>query len=121
MFATNTYDIHIATDEDTERLRHLAERSAQRPLTGRILVAQRDGSAIAALSLEDGRAVADPSRLSGHVVANLRMRADALRAHEAEPSLPERLRAALPARYLRGTSATAQPIAEDHDELALAA
>ena len=48
-----------APDEDRE-LKRLAELDCQRPLTGDVLVAILDGRLVAAMSLEDGRVVADP-------------------------------------------------------------
>ena len=47
------------------------------------------------MSLSDDRVIADPFRRTDHLVACLRIRADAIRAHEATPSLSERVRAAL--------------------------
>ena len=97
MFPANTYRIWLAGAEDADALRRLEEEASQAPLVGRVLIGEIDGTPAAALSLHDGRAVADASRKPDRLVATLRMRAGAIRAYEATPSLPERLRAALPA------------------------
>ena len=44
MFATNTYRIRIATEEDTDTLNRLAAHRALRPLEGRVLIGERDGA-----------------------------------------------------------------------------
>jgi hypothetical protein len=99
MIAANPYRIRYATTDDADALTRLAEQSSQRPLAGRVLIGQFDGTPAAALSLQDGRVVADPSRSTDRVVAALRTRAGAIQAHEAMPSLRDRLRAALAAYH----------------------
>jgi hypothetical protein len=99
MFAANTHAIRLADDEDAIGLRRLAELDSQRPLGGRVLIGEIDGTPVAAVSLADGRVVADPFRNTVALVAYLRVRAQALQTYEATPSLRERLRAALPAWY----------------------
>jgi hypothetical protein len=103
MFAANSHRIRLATDEDADTLRRLAEHSSQPPLTGRVLIGQIDGVPAAALSLRDGRIVADAFRRTDHVVANLRVRAVARRALEATPALRQRLLAPPPAWYRAGS------------------
>ena len=95
MFAANTYDIRLTTEDDADALHRLAELDSREPLTGRVLIGKIAGSPAAALSLSDDRVVADPFRRTDHLVANLRSRAGAIRAYEATPSLVDRLRAAL--------------------------
>jgi hypothetical protein len=95
MFAANTHKLRIATESDADALRRLAELDSRRPLAGRVLIAEIAGSPAAALSLDDDRVIADPFRRTDHLVACLRIRAGAIRAHEATPSLSERMRAAL--------------------------
>jgi hypothetical protein len=97
MFDANSNRIRFATEEDAHALRRLAEQSSQRPLAGRVLIGQIDGTPAAALSLEDGRAIAGRSYRTDHLVATLRMRAGAIRAYESTPALSERLRAAFSA------------------------
>ena len=90
MFAANTYVIrHVIGAE------RLAELDSQRPLTGPALVGEIDGRPAAAISLEDGRVVADPFQPTANLVALLRMRARGLHAHERVPALRDRLRAAV--------------------------
>jgi hypothetical protein len=96
MFAANAYRIRFADREDADALTQLAERGSQRPLDGRVLIGEIDGKPAAAISVADGRVIAGPSHDTGRVVATLHMRAGAIRAYEATPSLRERLLAALP-------------------------
>jgi len=98
MFAANTYEVRLATEDDADALRRLAELDSRTPLAGRVLIGQIAGSPAAALSLSDDRVVADPFRRTDHLVACLRSRAGAIRAYEATPSLSERVRAALRTR-----------------------
>jgi hypothetical protein len=52
--------VRIATDADARVLRDLALLDSARPLNGPVVVAEVDGTPVAARSLADGRAVADP-------------------------------------------------------------
>jgi hypothetical protein len=91
MFASNTYVIrHVQGAEK------LAELDSQRPLTGPALVGEIDGRPAAAISLADGRVVADPFQPTGQLVAQLRMRARAMEEHERTPDLADRLRQSVP-------------------------
>jgi hypothetical protein len=114
MFASNSYRVRFATRDDADALTSLAARASQQPLVGRVLIGQLDGTPAAALSLQDGRVIADPSRPTGPLVTTLRMRAAGIRAFEATPSLPERLRAAY-ASYNRGPTVVAAPVSHDGD------
>jgi hypothetical protein len=96
MFETNTDHIRFATDEDADTLRSLAERASEKPLGGRVLIGDIDGRPAAALSLLDGRVLAESSHRTARLVVALRLRAGAIRAYEATPSLRERLVRALP-------------------------
>jgi hypothetical protein len=98
MLAANTYRIRLATKHDADTLRRLAERTSDRPLHGQALIGKIDG-AVAALSLADGRVIADSSPQVAHLVASLRARAVSAWAYSATPSLNERLLAGLPAWY----------------------
>ncbi|HSD77829.1 MAG TPA: hypothetical protein VLA98_10500 [Solirubrobacteraceae bacterium] len=60
-----------ASDEDRVA-RRLAALDSAPPLRGPVLLALADGEPVAALSLADGRAVADPFRPSAEAVALLR-------------------------------------------------
>ena len=92
MYAANTYKIRMATDDDAEALRRLAELDSQRPLGGRIMIGELDGAPAAALSLSTSRTIADPFRPTAHLVASMRARAGGIIAVERKPSLRERLR-----------------------------
>jgi len=105
MFAANAFTIRLATEEDAETLRRLAEVDSQPELAGRILIAEDDNATVAALSIADGRALADPFRRTGTALAMLRMRASALTSYERTPSLRERVRMAT--RVARGSLAHA--------------
>jgi hypothetical protein len=107
MIAANRHYVRLATEDDAFALSGLAELDSQQPLAGRVLVGQINGTPAAALSLRDGRVIADPFQRTDHLVAALRMRAGAIRAFEVTPSLRERLLVALPAQ--RGSSVTVYP------------
>jgi hypothetical protein len=96
MFSATTYTIRLATEDDDAALRWLAEIDDQNPLVpGPVLVGELDGKPQVALSLTDGRAIANPFLRTAALLAHVRMRAGALGAHERMPSLPARIRAAL--------------------------
>lgn len=99
MFATTTDRIHTAAAEDIEILNALATQQGVRPLDGRILIGERYGLLAAAISLGDGRVIADDAVATDHLIANLRMCAISIWAQERTPSLPDRIHAGLPARY----------------------
>ena len=88
--AESTLVIRVATPFDDVELRRLAALDSARPLSGPVLVAQSDGRIDAALSLEDGRAIADPFRPTAGLVDVLRARA--ARLHGERASAPARLR-----------------------------
>ena len=99
MLPSNAYDVKMHLDAGEPSLTRLAALDSARPIAAPALAAYAGGSAIAALSLRDGRTIADPFRLSGAPLNALRLRADGLRAADAAtPSLRERLLAALPMR-----------------------
>jgi hypothetical protein len=110
MIAANAYRIRFATAADADTLKELAD--GQEPLVGRVLIGHVDGEPAAALSLHDGRAIGTSPK-TDRVVAALRLRAGAIQAFEATPSLRERLLAALPAE--RGRSNVVQMPVTSHD------
>jgi hypothetical protein len=116
MIAANAYRIRFATASDADTLKSLAESNSEDGLVGRVIVGHLDGTAAAAMSLHDGRVIADPSRSTDRVVAALQMRAGAIHAFESTPSLRERLLATLPKE--RGRSNVVQiPVSfDEHDE-----
>ncbi|HYF27779.1 MAG TPA: hypothetical protein VD931_18700 [Baekduia sp.] len=73
-----SYAIRRAVADDAPALARLAALDSARPLAGDVLVALVDGAPWAALSLQDGRVVADPFRPSAHAVELLRLRAEHL-------------------------------------------
>ena len=60
-------------------MRRLAQLDDAKPLEGEILIAFVAGEAVAALSLTDGRVVANPFVATAHVVTLLRLRQEHLR------------------------------------------
>jgi hypothetical protein len=86
----STLVIRVATRFDDAELHRLAALDSARPLSGSVLIAQSDGRIDAALSLEDGRAIADPFRPTAGLVEVLRARG--ARLHGANGSAPTRLR-----------------------------
>lgn len=93
MFAANTYVIRRATDTDTDALRELAALDSGPAPTGQILIGEIDGRPAAAVSIDDGRLVADPFQRTASLRSILRLRANALRSAERTPSVMDRLRA----------------------------
>jgi hypothetical protein len=114
MFAANTYRIRRANHEDADTLRRLAEQGAEPPLAGRVLIGEIAGVGAAALSLSDGRVIADSGPRVEHLLANLRARAVSVWAHEATPALHDRLLAGLPAWY----RTIGEPTPAAHDDSA---
>ena len=99
MSPASTIVIRRAVTGDIAGLARLAALDSARPLAGEILVAEHDGAARAALSLHDGRAIADPFLPTAGDVALLRTRADLLHAGEPARSPRRGLRARVrPAR-----------------------
>jgi hypothetical protein len=66
--------IRMGTPEDAEALTRLAVLDSARPLTGRVLLAESAETPLAAVSLEAGRAIADPFEFSAEAVRLLRLR-----------------------------------------------
>jgi hypothetical protein len=69
---TAAYTIRPATASDRRALELLAVLDSRRPLDGEILVAEKDGVVVAALSRTQRRAVADPFRHTTEALAMLR-------------------------------------------------
>jgi hypothetical protein len=69
--------IRPAYPDDHASLARLAALDSARPLSGATLVAERDGRILAALSVADGRAIADPFAPTADLIALLRLRAAA--------------------------------------------
>lgn len=72
---TTDISVRAARHGDAPALSRLAQLDEDAPLAGEILMAEQDGRPVAAMSLADGRAVADPFVPSAGAVALLRLRA----------------------------------------------
>jgi hypothetical protein len=94
MTSAPTIAIRPAAADEAADVRRLAYLDSQRPLRGDVLLALQDAVPVAAVSLEDGRVVADPFRKTADLVTLLQLRAEALTPSRA-PLLPRarRLRA----------------------------
>src|SRR5689334_5033349 len=75
MSPASSLTIRRAVAGDVGGLARLAALDSAAPLTGEILLAETDGHPRAALSLHDGRAIADPFLPTAGEVALLRTRA----------------------------------------------
>jgi hypothetical protein len=74
--------IRRATATDAFALRRLAAIDSAAPPTGDVLLAEMGDELWAAVSIDNGAAVADPFRPSGDIVELLRFRAERLAGHE---------------------------------------
>jgi hypothetical protein len=95
MYPSNAYVIRQAGAEDERALHQLAELDGQRPFSGPALIGEIDGRPAAAVSLFEGRVIADPFQPTTVLRQVLRMRLGALRAYSSTPSLAERVRASM--------------------------
>jgi hypothetical protein len=95
MFPANAYVIRPATIDDRSILERLAALDSQKPLSGRVLIGEIDDIPAAAISMADGRVIADPFKLTAQLVPVLMMRRRSLLAFAERPSLPARLKAGL--------------------------
>jgi hypothetical protein len=98
------YVLRHARYDDADAIRRLAALDSQREPAAPVLLGEIDGRPAAALSLADGRVVADPFERTGPLLSYLRVRARSIHAAEAEPSLRRRIVAMVPA-HLRGPAA----------------
>jgi len=99
MYGANSYVIRLATEADADALSRLAALDDSAPLEGDVLIGELHGDPVAALSVSDGRSIADPFRPTAHLLATMRVRARGLEAVAHMPSLRERLIAGLPTTY----------------------
>jgi hypothetical protein len=95
MLLTNHYRIRPANATDEPALRRLAGLDSQAPLRGRILIGELDGTPAVALSMTDGRVIADPFRRTAQLTAAMRLQAGVTVRVEASPSLRDRIIAGL--------------------------
>jgi hypothetical protein len=66
--------IRMARSEDAPALRRLAELDSTVPLPGSVMLAELDGTCLAAISLESGEVTANPFQRTAAIVSHLRMR-----------------------------------------------
>lgn len=93
MFPANAYVIRSAGPDDVDALRDLAIKQRSEPISIPALIGELDGETAAAVSIDDGRVLADQSKQSRRLAAVLSMRARSLRAAAEVPSLRDRIRA----------------------------
>ena len=72
MYSATSYTIRPATDDDAALLAHLAVLDSQPTIEGPALIGEIGGRAAAALSLRDGRIVADPFQRTAQLATHLR-------------------------------------------------
>jgi hypothetical protein len=70
--------LRLARHDERALMRRLADLDDAAPLGGEVLAAFVDGEAVAALSLADGRSVANPFVPTADLLALLRLRAEHL-------------------------------------------
>ncbi len=87
--------IRHATPSDNRALLDIAALDSQRPLAEPVLIGEIDGRPAAAISLVDGRTIADPFVYTTTLTQVLPLRAHAIEAHRRKPSLIDRLREAI--------------------------
>lgn len=92
----STVALRVAQDEEAPVVRRLAALDDSPPLDGDVLLAFVDGEAVAAVSLDDGRVVANPFLPTADTVRLLSLRAAQLAAPAVTPRRARipRLRAA---------------------------
>ena len=95
MYSANAYVIRQATIDDQRTLERLAALDSQRPLSGRALIGEIDGTPAAAISLADGRVVADPFKSTAQLLPVLMMRRRSLLAFAQRPTVRERVKAGM--------------------------
>jgi hypothetical protein len=89
--------VRRAGPADRDVLERLATLDSQAPLEGDVLLAELDGTAVAALSLRDDRLIADPFVPTAHVADHLRLRASSIAAFNRPAAPLERRRRPTPA------------------------
>ena len=82
------FTLRLAVPADAEAVDRLAQLDSRRAPRGTVLVAEVGGELWAAMSVDDGHAVADPFRPTGELVAMLLERSRQMRATPRTPGLP---------------------------------
>ena len=78
--SNNQYTLRMASDEDGAAMRRLADLDSRPSILGSALIAEFDGTPVAAMSLSDGEVVADPFRPTAEAIELLDARARSLRS-----------------------------------------
>ena len=84
--------IRLAGRGNDVMLEQLAVLDSQAPLDGDVLIAELDGVVVAALSLQDGRLIADPLAPTAAVGEHLRLQAAPIQLRHRRSSAIRRLR-----------------------------
>src|SRR5262245_16078573 len=95
LFATG-YTIRSAGEADEPTLAWLAQLASKPPIARPALICDVDGIPAAALSLDDGRVVADPFRPEAGLAAHLHIHRSGWRARGGKAAAVARVRAAFP-------------------------
>jgi hypothetical protein len=93
---SNAFTIRPARESDEPTLAWLAALDSQAPIRRPALIGDVDGMPLAAISLVDGRVVADPFRPATGIATHLRLHRSGWRARERRDSIGAQLRAAIP-------------------------
>jgi hypothetical protein len=96
MVIGNAFTIRGSADSDDATLEWLAALAGEPALRRPALIGDVDGMPAAAISLLDGRAVADPFRPAAGLVAHLRLHRSGWRLHARGDAARRHVRAALP-------------------------
>ena len=85
---TSTVTLRLAVPADADALDHLAQLDSRRAPRGAVIVAEVGGELWAAVSIDDGHAIADPFRPTGELVALLVERSRQLRRAQRMQDVP---------------------------------
>ncbi len=108
---TRCFRVRLATEDDSDTIRRIAELDSSRPIEGPALIGDLGRAPVAVLSLADGRVTADPFRPTAALIAH--MRAEAARTRAVRRRSPaDRIRALLrrhtPARRTASTHTSSE-------------
>jgi hypothetical protein len=103
--AYDAVTVRLAVEDDEAPVRRLAERDGRTMPQAPLLLAEVDGAPLAALSLLDGRTVADPFHHTAHLVELLALRSAHLRGNADTPP---------PRRRFAGARALARRMARSY-------
>jgi hypothetical protein len=92
----NAFTIRPAQPSDDPTLRWLARLAAQPAVPRPALIGDIDGLPAAAISVADGRVVADPHRRTAALAAGLRLHRSGWRPHRSPDALRDQIRALIP-------------------------